>query len=290
MMTMSKPTSAAEWADMRAQVAGALARGECDHAEGRQALAAIDAQLAGRQVTAPTSSSAGVFRYAPRSAAARPGYFAFFDRFSRARNAAKDIGNGGLVTETNGVTELRIYGAIGAGFGIGPADVARALDEHGIERVRLNSPGGDVFDGIAIANMVEKAGLPVVVDGVAASIASVIAASSPHVTMMTGTFLMAHKAWSAPVGNADEIRKEAAVLDKLDDTMSRLYARKAGETPKAWLSRMAAETWYSAEEAVTAGLADVQAEDVAAGLNAALAFDMANYHARVPHALRRTAA
>ena len=287
---MSKQFSTTDWAAMRARVAAAMARGECDYTDGRAQLASIDAYLA--KVQQPTARTAGAFHYARPAAETRAGYFAFLDRFGRTRRAATDVG-GGLVTETDGVTELRVYGAIGAGFGIGPADVARALDEHGIQRVRINSVGGDVFDGIAIANLVAQAKLPVIVDGVAASIASVIAASSPHVTMMAGAFLMAHKAWSAPIGNADDMRKEAAVLDKLDDTMANIYARKSARskvTVAAWLARMKAETWFTADEAVAAGLADVHDDEHASDLAQARKFDMAAYFSRVPVALRMDAA
>ncbi len=284
---MSKqPFSIAQWTAMRAQIAGYLARGEIDHDDGRNALATIDGQIARMRKAAAAPNNAGAFRIAPRSASARPGYYAFLDRF--ARRAATDVG-GGLVTETDGVMELRLYGAIGAGFGIAPTDVARALDEHQVQRVRLNSPGGDVFDGIAIANTIAQAGLPVIVDGVAASIASVIAASSPKVTMMEGAHMMIHRAWSAPVGNGDDLRKEAGVLDKLDDSMSRIYAKKANRpkaTPHYWLARMGVETWFTADEAVAAGLADTHMDTVASGIAAAQAFDMATYHSRVPKAFR----
>jgi ATP-dependent protease ClpP protease subunit len=288
---MSKQFLMTDWAAMRARVAAAIARGECDYTDGRAQLASIDAYLA--KVQQPVVRTDGAFYYARPAAETRAGYFAFLNRFASTRRAATDIGGGGLVTETEGVTELCVYGAIGAGFGIGPADVARALDEHAIERVRLNSPGGDVFDGIAIANLVAQAKLPVIVDGVAASIASVIAASSPHVTMMAGAFLMAHKSWSAPIGNGDDLRKEAAVLDKLDDTMANIYARKSARskvTVAAWLARMKAETWFTADEAVAAGLADVHDDEHAGDLAQARTFDMAAYHARVPSALRMDAA
>src|SRR5438105_6085998 len=98
----------------------------------------------------PLQLASGAFYYGHRPQASEPrsNFYAFMARFVRARSAAAEVGQGGLVTTTDGVTELRVYGAIGSGFGVGPKDVARAIDEHDIQRVRLNSPGGDVFDGV----------------------------------------------------------------------------------------------------------------------------------------------
>jgi len=279
-----KPFSIDTWTAERARVAGLMASGVVERDEGQQQLAVIDEQLA-RLRTVATQRRDGAFQYARPASEPRSPAFAFMSRFARAPRASADVGVGGLVTTDNGVKQLCLYGPIGFGFGIAASDVARALDEHNIALVRLNSPGGDVFDGIAIAGMIEKRGLPVLVDGVAASIASVIAAASPQVRMAAGSFMMIHRAWSAPVGNAEQLRKEAGVLDKLDASMSDLYARKAGETPQVWLARMSVETWYAADEAVAAGLADVTDDEEASGLSAARAFAMNEYHAHVPRAL-----
>jgi ATP-dependent Clp protease protease subunit len=264
-----------------------MAAGEWPEAEGRQHLAMVDAQIA--RLAPP--KAAGPFYYRPTSQRVG-GYTAFLNRFAREPAGAVDVGNGGLITTADdGAEELRIYGPIDDYFGIGAAAVSRALDEHEVVRVRLNSPGGDVFAGVAIANAIRERELPVIVDGVAASIASVIAASSPRVTMAAGAFLMIHRAWTQSVGNGDDMRETGAVLDKLDAMMAAIYSRKSGSgNADSWRAIMAAETWYSAAEAVDSGLADEHAEEEASGITAARGFDMAMYHGRVPLALRREAA
>ncbi|MFG3510242.1 head maturation protease, ClpP-related [Streptomyces sp. NPDC047821] len=124
--------------------------------------------------------------------------------------------------------------------------------------VRINSPGGSVFDGITIANaiMAHPANVTVYVDGLAASIASVIALAGDKVVMMPRSQMMIHDASGLCIGNAAEMRQMVDLLDKQSDNIASAYADRAGGTPEEWRARMRAETWYSAEEAVAAGLAD----------------------------------
>lgn len=124
--------------------------------------------------------------------------------------------------------------------------------------VRINSPGGSVFDGITIANaiMAHPANVTVYVDGLAASIASVIALSGDRVVMMPRSQMMIHDASGLCIGNAADMRDMVDLLDKQSDNIAGAYAERAGGTPEEWRERMQAETWYSAEEAVAAGLAD----------------------------------
>jgi ATP-dependent protease ClpP protease subunit len=140
------------------------------------------------------------------------------------------------------------------------------LDAKSID-VRINSPGGDVFDGIAIHNAIanHRAKVRVTVDGVAASIASVIAmAADPYdkatdtggIVMARGSQMMIHEGHTVAVGAAADMRKQADLLDTVSDTIAGFYAERAGGTVGDWRNRMRSETWYSAEEAVQAGLAD----------------------------------
>jgi ATP-dependent protease ClpP protease subunit len=129
--------------------------------------------------------------------------------------------------------------------------------------LRLNSIGGDVFDGVAIYHTIRNhpSTVDVIVDGVAASIASVIAMAGDTVRMSRGSQLMMHDAWTAAVGNAKHMRDQAELLDRWSDTISAFYAEAAGSRkgpadPKHWRTCMEAETWYDATEAVKAGLAD----------------------------------
>lgn len=166
----------------------------------------------------------------------------------------------------SGPAELRIYESIGGWFGITATDVAEALDEISPDReltVRLNSPGGDVFDGTAIYNLLRtRPGTTnVLVDGLAASAASFIAQAGDQITMNRGTQMMIHDAIGFTIGNAAVHREQVALLDRVSDEIAGIYAARAGETIAAWRERMLAETWYNAAEAVEAGLADRTADD-----------------------------
>ncbi len=159
------------------------------------------------------------------------------------------------------VLELTIYGEIDDLWGIGPTAVGRALKEAGevdaIE-VRLNSPGGYVFDGIAIYNLLRGAGVPVtvVVDGWAASAASVVMMAGDRIEMGEGTMAMIHNAWTIAVGNAQDLLEVAAVLEKIDGEAAGIYQRRSGNEIELIREWMNAETWFTAAEAVDAGLAD----------------------------------
>src|SRR5690606_38136643 len=116
----------------------------------------------------------------------------------------------------------------------------------------------DVFDGVAIYNALRDhpADVAVRVDGLAASAASFIAQAGDKVTMNRGSQLMIHDAWGLCIGPAADMRETAALLDRVSDTIAGLYAARAGGTVEDWREAMLAESWYSAEEAVEANLAD----------------------------------
>jgi ATP-dependent Clp endopeptidase proteolytic subunit ClpP len=156
---------------------------------------------------------------------------------------------------------LHLYGVIGGYWGeIVAADVVRAIRESTVDEldVYLNSPGGDVYDGIAIRNALRQhsARVNVTVDGIAASAASFLMTAGDTVTMGAHAEVMIHDAWTIALGNADDMRTVAADLDRISDSIAGMYAEKAGGEQSSWRALMKAETWYSAEEAVAAGLAD----------------------------------
>ncbi|MCG0065028.1 Clp protease ClpP [Streptomyces tricolor] len=124
--------------------------------------------------------------------------------------------------------------------------------------LRVNSPGGQVYEGIAIANALRShpAQVTVQVDGIAASIASVIAMAGDRVRMMPNAMLMLHDASGLTFGNAADHRETAELLDKISGNIADAYAARAGGTRDEWRQVMVQETWYTAEEAVAAGLAD----------------------------------
>jgi len=125
-------------------------------------------------------------------------------------------------------------------------------------RVRVSSPGGSVFEGIALANALRAhpADVTVQVDGIAASIASVIAMAADRVVVQPQAMVMIHDAAGVCLGNAQDMQDMAALLDKISDNIADAYSAKAGGTRDDWRTRMRAESWFTAEEAVAAGLAD----------------------------------
>lgn len=149
--------------------------------------------------------------------------------------------------------EIGFWGTTARGFASDLAGVTA-----GSIALHLNSPGGGVFDGIAIHNSLvdHPAQVHVTVDGIAASIASVIAMAGDTVTMGRGTEMMIHNPSGVVLGQADDMREMADLLDRLAVDIAGFYKTRAGGRRDAWLKAMAAETWYSADEAVEAGLAD----------------------------------
>ncbi|OYC97217.1 head maturation protease, ClpP-related [Microbacterium sp. Yaish 1] len=161
------------------------------------------------------------------------------------------------------VATIRMYGPIdswGGWWGISTEDVGRVLDAlpDTVEQIvlRINSPGGEVWEAMAILNMLaaHHAQVIAVVDGIAASAASFIAASCDETVMSRGSQMMIHSPWSFAIGNAADMRKQAAFLDTLERSMIEVYAEKAGE--RDWATLLAEETWLTASDTVELGLAD----------------------------------
>lgn len=145
------------------------------------------------------------------------------------------------------------------------AEQVAGLDVGAIT-LHINSPGGDAWDGVAIANVLRRhqAKVNVIVEGIAASAASLIAMAGDHITMAEASMMMIHDASGFAWGDAATMRESADILDKLSDSYADAYARRAGGTPEDWREVMRAETWYKAEEAVLAGLADEWDETIPA--------------------------
>lgn len=182
----------------------------------------------------------------------------------------------------DGVVRLRLYDVIddwGGPFGVSAKEVADVLDAlpDDVREIRLhiNSPGGIASEGVAILNLLRQhpARVVAVVDGLAASAASFIACGADETVMARNSELMIHAAWGMVVGNADDMREVADRLDHLTRNLAGVYADKAGGTVEEWLAAMKAETWYTADEAVAAGLAD-RVLDVEADETAKNRFDL----------------
>jgi len=186
-------------------------------------------------------------------------------------------------TQDDGTVVLRLYDPIdswGDDWGVSAKEFASALDL--IEptspiRLHINSPGGEVFEALAVLNMLRRhrASVTAVVDGLAASAASFVACGVTETVVAPNSQIMIHDAWGICVGNAADMHEMAALLDKVSANIASIYAgRAAGTTIEAWRSAMLAESWYSPDEAVAAGLAD-RVEDAPAAPQAA--FDLSRF-------------
>ncbi|WP_457063332.1 head maturation protease, ClpP-related [Mycobacteroides abscessus] len=155
---------------------------------------------------------------------------------------------------------LHIYDEIDSWFGVNAEALVveiSALDPETELTVRVNSPGGNAFDGINIANAIMRhpGKTTTYIDGLAASAASVIAVASDEVVVSKYGQAMVHDARSGQYGTAKDLRSVADHLEKLSASYAKLYADRAGGTVEDWAQAMADETWYTAEEMVAAGLA-----------------------------------
>lgn len=154
---------------------------------------------------------------------------------------------------------VRIYDEIWW-LGVNAQDLVGELAEITAPKIRveINSPGGDVFDGIAIYNALRlhPAQVTTRVDGIAASIASVIAQAGDHRIMVAGSQMMVHNAWGITAGDHADHAETAEILSLQDEIIAGIYASSSGEPADKYRALMEAETWMSAERAVAEGLAD----------------------------------
>lgn len=160
--------------------------------------------------------------------------------------------------------EIFIYEQIGEDWWTGEGVTAKnfckevaALKVANID-LHINSPGGSVFDGQAIYNALKRhpANVTTYIDGLAASIASVIALAGNKVVMAANSLFMIHNPWGVTQGTSDEMRKYADVLDKVRDTIVTVYREKCGLPDAEIIAAMDSETWMSADEAVAFGFVD----------------------------------
>lgn len=124
--------------------------------------------------------------------------------------------------------------------------------------LRINSPGGDVFAARAIEAAIREHKSEIIahIDGHAASAASYVALAADKLKMSDGGFLMIHKAWSLAMGNSEDMLSMAALLEKIDETLVDTYVNKTGADADQVRSWMAAETWFTAQEAMDNGFID----------------------------------
>ena len=159
------------------------------------------------------------------------------------------------------MAEVFIYGDIGGWMdGVSADEFARELKALKVTDItaRINSGGGSVFEGQAIYNSLvnHPAKVNVVIDGIAASIASVIAMSGDNISITEGSHIMVHKPWSMAMGDANSMRKEAEVLDSLESGIIDIYAARTGKSREKLEKWVSEETWFKGAAAVDAGFAD----------------------------------
>jgi len=181
-----------------------------------------------------------------------------------------------------GVLELEVYDCIGAdifGDGVTAAavnDAIKAAGDFTSLTLSINSPGGSLFEGVAIYTTLKACGRPVNVNivGLAASAASLIAMAGDTVTMQLGTQLMIHRAMAMTAGFSDDMRKMADTLDSVSASAADIYVAKTGMDKDAVLKLMEAETWMCPEEALAQKFATAVSKDKQAVKNA---FDLSAF-------------
>jgi ATP-dependent protease ClpP protease subunit len=268
----------------------AAARSHCKSHEGRfekageAAAAVVPCGCASRDEAAAPASIAELLEAAGR-----------LDRGPAPRPAA-EAPRVALRAEADGESaDLYLYDSIGGWFGLNAAQVIAELRQLQAARLRvhINSPGGDVFDGLAIYNTLKSwdGEVETLVEGLAASIAGVIALAGRTVTMAPASFFMIHEPHGLAIGGAARMRHLADLLDQTGGLLADIYAAKTGAPRADVRGWMGAETWYTAAEAAAAGFADalLEADPAPEPARAAASFDLSLFQ-HVPVALARPAA
>lgn len=194
-----------------------------------------------------------------------------------------------------GEAVLKIYDEIDEVYGLGAAEFTAELDQIEAERIRLriNSPGGLIFDGLAIYHALRdhSAWITAQIDGVAASIASVIALAGDELIMASpASYFMIHNPTGVAIGDSDEMLRTAELLERMNGNFADLYAGRSGRPAETIRAEMAAETWFIGAEAVEAGFADMvisdgQEDQETQGLALAARFNWSGFR-NAPEALR----
>ncbi len=182
--------------------------------------------------------------------------------------------------KSDDVTEILLYDTVGEDFFGGVSAKWFAEQLKGIKaktiNLRINSPGGSVFDGFAMYESLNrhKARIEVDIDGLAASAASVVAMAGDEIRVAESAFVMIHEAFGGVLGTAGDMRHTADLLEKVNGQIVQAYAKRTKQTPEQLAAWMDEETWFTGAEAVDAGFADSLTENsrVAADLGRMAAY------------------
>lgn len=174
----------------------------------------------------------------------------------RNRFFARAVGTKFAAATTENSTTIDLFDEIGF-WGVRAKDFNLRLKDAGDIVLRVNSPGGDVFDGVAIYNMLKahKGNVRVEVLGIAASIASIIAMAGTERAIADNAMMMIHNSWTLAVGNKADLIDTAELLGKIDDSMARTYATATGLGVRSVKQMMDNETWLTGKEAKEQGFA-----------------------------------
>lgn len=206
--------------------------------------------------------------------------------------ANKDKG-GGIRSEVDGDTAtIYVYDVIDSWWGVSASDFTKMLAGITASKVvlRINSPGGDVFEARAMMTAIREhsATFTAKIDGLAASAATALTLACDSVEIAEGGFYMIHQAWTFAMGNADDMTATANLLAKIDTVLVDGYVAKSGKPADEVRELMKAETWFSAQEAIDAGFADAMIETTAAKASASARFNLSAF-ANAPKALTEEA-
>ncbi|WP_377299730.1 head maturation protease, ClpP-related [Rhizobium sp. SGZ-381] len=172
--------------------------------------------------------------------------------------------NGPMAAEGSGDNVITVFDVIGEDYWSGggftakrTAAALRSIGERDVV-VQVNSPGGDLFEGLAIYNLLRahKGKVTVNVMGYAASAASIIAMAGDEIVMGLGTFMMVHNAWGMVIGNRHDLADAAKLFEGFDSAMTDIYEARTTSSRKDIVKLLNAETWLSPTDAVAAGFAD----------------------------------
>ena len=187
-----------------------------------------------------------------------------------------------------------IYGTIGKSFWSDEDEnrakaFAQTLDELSPKPldIRIDSAGGDVYEGFAIASAIQRyeGDTHVYIDGMAASAASYIALMADYVTMNDYAMIMIHNAWTLTIGNRDELRDTADRLEALDSTIAGIIAARSALDLDEVKAAMSAETWYTGDDALAAGMCD-EVIETEQRMAACIDRSMAEHFKNIPEGVR----
>lgn len=197
----------------------------------------------------------------------------------RERYFARAAGNGFRAQSDSGATKIELFDEIGA-FGISLSAFSRQLPASGPIELLINSPGGSIFDGLSIYNLLVAHNGPITtrIIGVAASAASVIAMAGDTIEIAENGFLMIHLSHGFTLGNRLDHAEQIKVLSEVDDAMARTYSARTGIDVDEIDKLMVAETWFSGPDAVEQGFAD----KLMPAAEPSARFDLAAVYKQVP--------